>query len=86
MWRLERVKLLVGAEMDHFVGHGERSVYEVGLADLMTIARLQERLPGNRVFLCIQPAELGWGEAPSDVVARVIPEAASDVLGLLYKW
>jgi len=80
------VKLLVGAEMDHFVGHGKRSVHEVGLVDLMTIARLQDRLPRNRALLGIQPAEVGWGEAPSDAVSHAIPEAANQVIGLLYKW
>ena len=80
------IKLLVGAEMDHFIGHGKRSVHEVGLVDLMSIARLQERLPRNRALLGIQPAEFGWGEAPSDVVAGAIPDAARRVLDLLYKW
>ena len=80
------VKLLVGAEMDHFIGHGKRSVHEVGLVDLMTIARLQERLPRNRALLGIQPAEIGWGETPSDLVSRAIPDAASQVVDLLYKW
>jgi len=80
------VKLLIGAEMDRFVGHGKRSVHEVGLVDLLAIARLRDRLPRNRALLGIQPAEFGWGEAPSDVVARAMPEAARQVLGLLYKW
>jgi hydrogenase maturation protease len=52
----------------------------------MAIARLQERLPRNRALLGIQPAELGWGEVPSDVVSRAIPEAAKQVIDLLYKW
>jgi hydrogenase maturation protease len=80
------VKLLVGAEMDRFLGQGKRSVHEVGLVDLMTIARLQDRLPRNRALLGVQPAEFGWGEAPSDTVSRVIPQAASQVIELLYKW
>ena len=80
------VKLLVGAEMDRFLGQGKRSVHEVGLVDLMTIARLQDRLPRNRALLGVQPARLGWGEAPSDTVSRAIPEAASQVIELLYKW
>lgn len=80
------VKLLLGAEMDHFVGHGKRSVHEVGLVDLLTIARLQGRLPRNRALLGIQPAEIGWAERPSDLVSRAIPEAAGQVLKLLYNW
>jgi hydrogenase maturation protease len=80
------VKLLVGAEMDRFLRQGKRSVHEVGLVDLMTIARLQDRLPRNRALLGVQPARFGWGETPSDRVSRAIPEAASQVIELLYKW
>ncbi len=80
------VRLLVGADMDAFVGHGKRSVHEVGLADLMSIATLLNRLPGNRALLGIQPAEFGWGETTSETVARAIPAAAKRVIDLLYKW
>jgi len=80
------IRLLVGPDMDAFVGHGKRSVHEVGLADLMTIATLLNRLPPRRALLGIQPAEFGWGETTSAVVARVLPEAASQVVTLLYKW
>jgi hydrogenase maturation protease len=80
------VRLLVGADMDAFIGHGKRSVHEVGLADLMTIATLLNRLPVNRALLGIQPAEFGWGENTSEAVARAIPAAATKVVALLYKW
>ncbi len=80
------VSLLVGADMDAFIGHGKRSVHEVGLADLMTIATLLNRLPANRALLGIQPAAFGWGETTSEAVSAVIPEAASRVVALLYKW
>lgn len=80
------VRLLVGADMDTFIGQGKRSVHEVGLVDLMTIATLLNRLPANRALLGIQPAEFGWGETTSAAVSRVIPEAASQVVALLYKW
>lgn len=72
--------------MDTFIDHGRRSVHEVGLADLMTIATLLNRLPARRALLGIQPAELGWGENTSAAVWRAIPDAASQVVALLYKW
>jgi hydrogenase maturation protease len=72
--------------MDEFIGHGQRSVHEVGLVDLMSIARLQGCLPGRRALLGIQPQQLGWGETPSAVVADAIPDAAARVIDLLYKW
>jgi hydrogenase maturation protease len=80
------ISLLEGADMDHFVGHGQRSVHEVGLVDLMSIAHLQGRLPARRALIAIQPEQLGWGDAPSEVVARAIPEASAQVIDLLYKW
>ena len=80
------ISLLAGDEMDAFVGHGKRSVHEVGLIDLLTIAHLQERLPVKRALLGIQPAEFGWGDRPGEAVARAIPEAATQVLKLLESW
>lgn len=80
------IRLLTGAEMDAFVGHGKRSVHEVGLIDLLTIARLQERLPERRALLGIQPAEFGWGDHPGAAVSRAIPEAAAQVLNLIHSW
>lgn len=80
------IRLLTGSEMDAFVGHGKRSVHEVGLIDLLTIARLQERLPEKRALLGIQPAEFGWGDHPGEAVTRAIPEAATQVLTLIRNW
>ena len=80
------ISLLMGDEMDAFVGHGKRSVHEVGLIDLLTIAHLQDRLPVKRALLGIQPAEFGWGDRPGEAVARAIPEAATQVLKLLESW
>lgn len=80
------ISLLEGAEMDEFIGQGQRSVHEVGLVDLMSIARLQGCLPGRRALLGIQPQQLGWGETPSAAVSEVIPLAAARVIDLLYKW
>jgi hydrogenase maturation protease len=80
------IALFEGSDMDRFVGEGRRSVHEVGLVDIMSMARLQGRLPANRALLGIQPFTLGWGDEPSTVVAGVIPEASDRVLQLLYKW
>lgn len=80
------IRLLVGSQMDEFVGHGQRSVHEVGLIDLMSIARLQDRLPARRALLGIQPETLGWGDSPSETVARAIPAASQQVIDLLNQW
>ena len=80
------IDLLTGAEMDRFVGYGKRSVHEVGLIDLLTIAQLQEQLPEKRALLGIQPAEFGWGDKPGTAVTRAIPGAAVQVLELIQNW
>lgn len=75
-----------GDEMDRFLQGMGRSAHEVGLLDLLTMARLVGRLPLRRALLGIQPASLEWGNAPSLAVARVIPHAAHEVLRLAERW
>ena len=80
-------RVFVGDDMDAFVGGSrKRSVHEVGLIDLMAIARLTDRLPGERALVGIQPEEMDWGEAPSPAVAAAIPTACRQVLDLLEDW
>lgn len=80
-------RVFVGDEMDAFVGgNRRRSVHEVGLIDLMAIARLTDRLPRARALVGIQPQDLTWGEAPSPEVAAAIPVACRHVLDLLERW
>ena len=71
--------------MDRFLASRRSSVHEVGLADLMDIARLTGHVPTPRALIGIEPAHIGW-ERPSPVVAAAIPGAARHVLGLLARW
>ena len=80
------VRTFAGADMDRYLGTAKRSVHEVGLLDLLDIARLTNALPANRALVAIQPQELGWGERPSDSVAAAVPRAAAEVLALLQAW
>jgi len=80
------VRCLVDAEMDRFLGTNRRSVHEVGLVDLLDMARLRQRLPGRRALVGIQPQKLDWGDAPTPAVADAIPRAAEQVLELLAEW
>ncbi len=47
-----------------------RTVHEVGLIDLLDMARLQDCLPRRRALLCIQPGRIDWSETLSTPVAR----------------
>lgn len=72
--------------MDRYLGRAQMSVHEVGLSDLMDMARLSDTLPRRRALVGIQPALLDWGDAPTAEVAPAVPEAARLVLGLVRRW
>ncbi len=72
--------------MDEFLSKGKRGVHEVGLLDLLHIARLNGCLPPRRALFAIQPQTLGWGEYPSPTVAEVIPRAARQIHELIQCW
>lgn len=80
------VRLLEGADMDRFVGKGSRSVHEVGLIDLMDMARMTESLPVHRALIGIQPHTLGWGMEPSLPVARALPIVEMHFVSLIQSW
>lgn len=81
------VRLFEGDAMDAYLNGGaRRSVHEVGLIDLMTVARLSDRLPSRRALIGIQPASAGWGESPTAAVADAIPRACELATELLDRW
>jgi hydrogenase maturation protease len=80
------VRVFEGAELDDFLMSGKRSVHEVGFADLMDIARLQDCLPVNRALIGIQPGSFGWGDEPGEAVSAAIPTVADLATQLLNRW
>jgi len=80
------IRVFEGTEFDNFLSSGCRSVHEVGFADLMDIARLQDSLPENCALIGIQPEQLGWGDKPGAAVRAAIPRAASQAAALIYRW
>jgi len=81
------VRVFEGEAMDDFLGAArKRSVHEVGLLDLMAVAALAGRLPGRRALIGIQPQELGWGDAPSPLVADGISRACAEALEIIDRW
>jgi hydrogenase maturation protease len=81
------VQAFVNEEMDDFLGNQKkRSVHEVGLIDLLSIARLTEQLPENRALIGIQPQKLDWGETPTEAVANAIPVACERAVSLIREW
>lgn len=80
------VKTFVGTEFDNFLGAPRRSVHEVGLLDLMDIARLTGHFPENRALIGIQPDVISWGMKPTMPVQNALDEAVSEAVKLINKW
>lgn len=80
------VQVFVDAEMDRMLSQHGRSVHEVGLMDLMNMARFADRVPQRRALVGIQPEIVDWGTEPSPRVAAAVPEAARAVAALIKDW
>ena len=80
------VNVFVGAEMDKFLGATKRSAHEVGLIDLMDIARLTGHHPENRALIGIQPDKMVWGMKPTAAVQNALDEAVGEALKLIQQW
>ena len=81
------IGLYEGAAMDAFLrSTRRRTVHEVGLIDLLDMARLRDCLPPRRALLCIQPGRIDWSEQLSAPVAAALPEAARQAAALLQRW
>ena len=81
------IDLFEGAAMDAFLKTSRRrTVHEVGLIDLLDMARLEDCLPSQRALLCIQPGRIDWCETLSAPVAEALPEAARLARITLQRW
>ena len=81
------VRVFENEEMDSFITHGnQKSVHEVGLVNVMSIALLAGRLPQRRALVGIQPQSLDWGNQPTESVSQAIPEACRQVNALIDRW
>jgi hydrogenase maturation protease len=72
--------------MDRFLRGRRTSVHEIGLRDLLDIARLRGRLPARRALIGIQPQSTAIGEKLSASVERAVPVAAQLARDLLRRW
>ena len=80
------IRVFEGNAFDEFLRSGVQSVHEVGFADLMDIARLQECLPQNYALIGIQPEVFGWGDQPGSSVSAALPDAAAQAAALISGW
>lgn len=81
------VKVFEGMEMDAFITHGKKtSAHEVGLKDVLGVVLLQGKLPCHRALIGIQPEKFGWGDKPTENVAKAIPKACQKVFEIAENW
>lgn len=81
------IALFEGSAMDRLLASvRRRTVHEVGLIDLLDMARLQDCLPTRRALLCIQPARIVWSEALSTPVEAAFDGAIEQARALLERW
>jgi len=80
------VKVLEGAEMDAFVLKGQLTVHEVGIKDLLDMARVTGDLPRRRALIAIEPQEIGWGLELSPAVRAAMPKAVEAARAVAERW
>jgi hydrogenase maturation protease len=80
------VKTFVDEAFDNFLGASKRSAHEVGLLDLMDIARLTGHFPEKRALIGIQPGFMSWGMAPTAAVQGALDEAVNEAVILIRQW
>ncbi len=81
------VQVFENEAMDFFITNGnKKSVHEVGLVDVMSIAMLAGKLPVRRALIGIQPGSLDWGEHLTAAVQQAIPLACEEVNRIIQRW
>jgi hydrogenase maturation protease len=71
---------------DRFLGSAKLTVHEVGLVDLLDIARLTDGIPAQRALVAVQPDSIGWGETLTPAVEASVSCIVSRALELLDAW
>lgn len=80
------VESFEGRAMDEFLGRPRRSVHEVGLCDLMTMAQLSGCFPQHRALIGVQPEFIDWSEACSPPVEAALDEVARRAVEFVRRW
>ena len=81
------VRVFEGRDMDNFIADARKSsAHEVGLKDALSIALLEGQLPRQRALIGIQPKQFGWGNEPTEIVAKAIPVACQEVKNISQSW
>ena len=80
------LRICEGEDFDRFVQRRGRSVHEVGLADLLDMARLSGQLPRRRVLIGVEPEVVDWGLELSPAVAAALPRCVEAAVDFIERW
>ncbi len=81
------IMLLEDRAMDAYLRSARRrTVHEVGLTDLLDMARVMDCLPQRRALLCIQPGVIDWSDRLSPPLALAVETAVAQARRLLDRW
>ena len=80
------VESFEGTEFDEFLGRPRRSVHEVGLCDLMSMAMLSGCFPSNRALIGVQPEFIDWSDHCSPPVAASLDDIAQRAVAYVRRW
>jgi hydrogenase maturation protease len=80
------VRCFENEAMDHFLTGRRSSVHEIGLRDVLDMARLTGSLPRRRALVGIEPGTVELGEQLSPEVERGVGPAVEAARGMLERW
>lgn len=80
------IRVFEGEQMDKRLDSVANSVHEVGLSELLDMARLTDDLPERRALVGIEPEVVDWGETLTPKLRQSIPRAVQEVKALLEAW
>jgi hydrogenase maturation protease len=80
------VRVCEGDDVDRSLQRYGRSVHEVGLSDLLDMARLSGQLPHRRALIGVEPQVVDRGLALSAPVAAALPRCIGPALEFIERW
>jgi hydrogenase maturation protease len=80
------VRCFENEAMDHFLTGRSGSVHEIGLRDVLDMARLSGSLPRRRALVGVEPAAVELGEQLSPDVERGVAPAVRLARGVIERW
>jgi hydrogenase maturation protease len=81
------ISVFEGEDMDQFVSSNRnKSVHEVNITDILSLAHLTGHLPERRALIGIQPKFIDWGDTLSEPVTQAIPEVCKITRELIMRW